>query len=375
MRQDRMAALNHCHVLIEEAINARHVAMPGGIRAFSKCRNERLRLPAFLDHYRDLGVDQFYIVDNDSCDGTTEYLAGQPDVQLFWTADRFSEARGGTDWLNALLREFGVGSWCVTVDIDELLVYPGSEHAPLRTLTEYLDRRGYEALSCLLLDLYPAGPLHECSYQPGDDLLATAPYFDVGPYQRSPVDMCPGVLIRGGARERIFYPAFRKRTLAAKIYAGMCYHAARRMPFLREMPWIRSSRRRYSPCLTKVPLVRWDEQSSYVYSTHFVSRKVVAPDTGVLLHFKFLQDFHSRAIHEAARAEYYDGAYEYRRYAEKLNQNPAMTFMDDASTRFEGTTELVRLGLIQETEAWVDAREHQRSGTGTSARARLRSAL
>jgi hypothetical protein len=349
-----------CHVLVNAAIRGRPVAAADEIRAFSTCRNERLRFPAFLQHYRRLGVNRFFVVDNGSSDGTIEYLLAQPDVHVFATVNRYREARSGTDWLHALLLEFGVGAWCLTVDVDELLVYPGSEDAPLHTLTEYLDRNGYEAFSCLLLDLYPGGPLRDCSYEPGGDLLAAAPYFDSGPYQRLPVDLCPGVLIRGGVRERVFYPAFRKRNLAAKIYAGMCYHAALRMPFLREIPWIRASRRREPPCLTKVPLVRWNSQSAYVYSTHFVSQKVVAPDTGALLHFKFLQDFHSRAIDEAARAERYDGAFEYQRYVEKLNQSPAITFMDDASTRFDGTATLVRLGLIHETKAWVDARNHRR---------------
>ena len=44
------------------------------------CRNERLRLPAFLNHYRSLGVDEFLVIDNDSSDGSTEYLAAQADV-------------------------------------------------------------------------------------------------------------------------------------------------------------------------------------------------------------------------------------------------------------------------------------------------------
>jgi hypothetical protein len=308
-----------------------------------------------------LGVDRFFVVDNDSSDGTVEYLRDQPDVHLFRTANRYSEARSGTDWLHALLLEFGVGEWCLTVDIDELLVYPDSEHTTLHKLTEYLDRNGYEALSCLLLDLYPSGPLSECSYEPGGDLLAAAPYFDAGPYERSPGDLCPGVVIRGGVRERIFYPESRSRSSAAKTYAGICDEVSRRLPFLREMPWIRASRRREPPCLTKVPLVRWDEQSAYVYSTHFISPKVVAPDTGALLHFKFLHDFHSRAVDEAARAEHYDEAFEYRRYAEKLNLDPTMTFMDDSSARFDGTAGLVRLGLMQETEAWIQAREDRPS--------------
>jgi hypothetical protein len=82
----------------------------------------------------------------------------------------------------------------------------------------------------------------------------------------------------------------------------------------------------------------------------------VAPDTGALLHFKFLQDFHERAVQEAARGEYYNGASEYRRYAQRLNRDPALTLANDASARFEGTRQLVRLGLMQDTNAWAEAR-------------------
>jgi len=82
----------------------------------------------------------------------------------------------------------------------------------------------------------------------------------------------------------------------------------------------------------------------------------VAPETGALLHFKFLNDFHARALEEVARDEHYDGATEYRRYAERLSQHPDMTFMYEGSVRFEGTSQLVRLGLMQDTGAWADAR-------------------
>jgi hypothetical protein len=185
-----------CHVLIEQSRADPPVA-PGEIRAFARCRNERLRLPAFLRHYRALGVDRFFIVDNGSRDGTVDYLADQSDVQVFETTNSYGQAGSGIEWMNALLTRFGTGVWCVTVDIDELLVYPGSEQVPLRTLTNYFDQRGIEALACMMLDMYPDRPLNATAYVAGDDPLAAAPYFDAGPYERRPVDLCPGILIRG----------------------------------------------------------------------------------------------------------------------------------------------------------------------------------
>jgi glycosyltransferase involved in cell wall biosynthesis len=333
----------HCHVLVEQALTNDPAATTGEIRAFSKCRNERLRLPAFLRHYRALGVNRFFIIDNDSSDGTAEYLADQPDVRLFRTSNRFGEARGGIDWLNALLDEFGEGSWCLTVDIDELLMYPGSESASLRILTDYLDRNGSEAFSCMVLDLYPEGPLRECQYSAGADLIAAAPFFDAEPYHKFRCELCPGVHISGGMRERVFYPEFRARNLRALV-DRMAQGKRQRQTL---------------PCLTKVPLVRWSPNTKYL-SNHWISPKIVAPDTGVLLHFKFLQDFHVRAVQEAVRGEYYNGAAEYQKYAARVTANPDLTLMHDLSRRFEGTAQLATLGLMHETEAWVEMKGIQK---------------
>src|SRR5262245_7965759 len=163
-----------CHVLLQtdgKAIPGR--ASDQEIRLFSKCRNEMLRLSAFLAHYRKLGVARFFMVDNASDDGTAEFLRAQPDVHVFHAAGSFRAARGGTDWLNAVLQEFGVGHWCVTVDVDELFRYPGSETVGLHQLVRYLDDQDYEAMHCLLLDMYPELPLRDANI--GSDLVEAAP--------------------------------------------------------------------------------------------------------------------------------------------------------------------------------------------------------
>jgi O-antigen/teichoic acid export membrane protein len=328
------------------------------IRAFSKCRNERLRLPAFLAHYRRLGVNRFFIVDNESSDGSYEYLARQEDVRVHRTAQRFSEARGGTDWMNAMLDEFGVGSWCVTADIDELLVFPGSEEASLRTFIEYCDHNGYEALSCLLLDLYPER-LSACRYHSGDDLLEAAPFYDAGPYRKSPTDLCPGVVIRGGVRERVFYAGLRSRRAGARAWDALLEQLAHRSFMFRDASALRARRQRDPPCLTKVPVIRWDRESKYL-SSHWITPKVLAPDTGILLHFKLLQDFHERAVTEAARGEHYEGASEYRRYAERLASDPDLELVYEGSVRFKGTSQLVGLGLMHDSAGWVATRNERR---------------
>lgn len=347
-----------CQVLIEQTADTRPCAAArDDIRVFARCRNERLRLPAFLQHYRTLGVDRFFIVDNESSDGTPEYLAEQADVHLFRTTNRYAEAGSGTAWMNALLQHFGVGHWCVTVDVDELLIFPGSERTSLRALTAHLDRRGHDAVLCLMLDLYPAVPLDECHYEPGDDLLTAAAYFDPGPYEHAPFALCPGFLVLGGMRERVFHPDFRTRGAVERMRRALFNYGLLRAPLIRDLNWILAHRLPSPPALSKVPLVRWDATSRYFKSVHGISPKRVAPETGVLLHFKFLQDFHAKAIEEAARGQYADGAAEYRRYAAALDRNPRTTFMYEDSVRFEETSQLVQLGLMQDTGAWAAARQ------------------
>jgi hypothetical protein len=74
-------------------------------------RNEALRLPYFLDYYRKLGVTRFLLVDNDSTDGTREYLQLQPDVEYFHTTTSYrgsAAGRGGlVNWPRRTQRATG----------------------------------------------------------------------------------------------------------------------------------------------------------------------------------------------------------------------------------------------------------------------------
>jgi hypothetical protein len=125
---------------------------------------------------------------------------------------------------------------------------------------------------------------------------------------------------------------------------------------VRDIKPILARRPVFPPCLTKVPLVRWNEKTQYLNVNHFVSDKPVASEQGALLHFKLLGDFHARALEELKRGQYYDGATEFRRYAKKLHEDPNMMFMSSCSTRFRDDEQLVRLNIMQDTRAWAEAR-------------------
>ncbi len=73
---------------------------------------------------------------------------------------------------------------------------------------------------------------------------------------------------------------------------------------------------------------------------------------GALLHFKFLSDFHDRVEAEVARGEHYGGAREYRAYRDLMRKEGAVNLMAAKSARYEGSGQLVRLGLMRTTEGW-----------------------
>ena len=279
-------------------------------------RNERLRLPWFLTHHRNLGVDRFLLIDNASSDGTTDYLLAQDDVCLFHTAEPYSQSNCGVSWTNQILRDYAIGHWTLILDADELFIFPGFETTGLDRFLGHLDSRNFDAVVAPLLDMYPRGPLSRTGYVAGAPLPEACPYFDGHGYEfTAPAPPEPRVPLRGGPRHRLFWTG-----------AGW------------DFP---------SPVLKKIPLVKWRRDLALLASTHILSGAQIADVSGILLHFKFLQDFAQAAATEARRQEHFRGARQYAAYSDVLSANPDLCAWWDGSVRFRDSRQLLSLGLMQ----------------------------
>jgi glycosyl transferase family 2 len=267
------------------------------ILLFCTQRNEKIRLPYFLDYYRDMGVDHFMIVDNDSTDKSLDYLSEQPDVSVWHTRKSYKRSRFGVDWLNWLQMKYAHGHWALVVDPDEFLVYPFCDTRPLRALTDWLDASSIKSFSAMLLDMYPKGRLDENPYQEGADPIETASWFDSGNYTLKKNKKFGNLWIQGGPRSRVFF----------------------------------ADKPELAPALNKIPLVKWHKRYAYASSTHMVLPRGLnqvydewggEKASGVLLHAKFLDTFNVKATEELDRSQHYAASVEYKAYAESMKDDP-----------------------------------------------------
>lgn len=290
----------------------------GDILAVAVLRNEMMRLPYFLQHYRKLGVSQFLVVDNDSTDGSADYLRAQPDVSLWQTGASYRDSRFGVDWAGWLLMRYGHGHWCLTVDADEILTYPHVETRDLKDLTQWLDLQGHRAFGAMMLDMYPKGAIGDAPYQPGADPFAVLDWFDGEGYTWEYQPRFGNISIRGGVRKRLFF----------------------------------AHEPEHAPHLHKVPLVRWDRRYAYVSSTHIalpqelnrVFDACIERPTGVLLHSKFLEEVLEKSAEEKQRRQHFTHIERYDDYYDSLIANPDL--WSPQSVRYRDGQQLEDLGLM-----------------------------
>jgi hypothetical protein len=266
---------------------------------FCTARNERVRLPYFLEYYRDLGVQHFLFVDNDSDDGTAAYLADQPDCSVWHTAKGYKRARFGMDWINWLLMRYGHGHWTLTVDPDEFFVYPFCDTRPIQALTDWLDASSIKSFAAMLLDMYPKGRIDAEPYIEGQNPLEIASWFDSGNYLIQKNARFGNLWIQGGPRMRVFFPEDPAK----------------------------------APALNKIPLVKWDRRYAFVSSTHMLLPRGLnqvydewggEKASGLLLHTKFLDTFSAKAKEELERKQHYAASVEYRAYADLMRDDPEL---------------------------------------------------
>lgn len=295
---------------------------------FCCLKNEAERIPYFLDYYRSKGIEHFFIIDNASSDGSTDLLKEADDVHYFYTDGSYRGSSAGRLWLQELCAFYGMNRWCLTVDVDELLVYPGSEVVDINTLCEFLDYEGSEGLFTVFLDMFSDRPLDDTVYEPGQPFGEVCRYFEIDTYNLKPSHNPPFLSIQGGPRNREY----------AEGSGG--------------------------PQMKKVPLVKMKPGFSYIFSTHSHKYIRMSRITGALLHYKFFSFFVETARKESLRGDRRQPQH-YAHYANTLSDESC--FFGPDSKEYRSSADLVAHGIVRVNDSYRSYVSSHFSNDGSTA--------
>lgn len=244
-------------------------------------RNELLLLPHFLAHYRKLGASHFVLVDNLSDDGSRAYLLSQPDVLLYSADTEYRQSHYGVAWQQAVLAAHALGKWVVLADIDEFLVYDNCESRSLPQWVAELDQERINAVTTLMVDMYPKGPLADADFQQQNP-FECAPCFDRRPLMEWKLGS--GCFSNG----KTWLSGLRHRLIAD---SAPNFYTSQKLAILKYQPWIRLSE-----------------------GLHYASNVTTSQQVAYFAHFKYHAGFQNKVIEEVARKQHFNNAEEYQRY-------------------------------------------------------------
>lgn len=269
-------------------------------------------LPSFLAHYRSLGIARFAIVDDASLDGSGDYLAAQPDVDLYRSNVGFRASEGGLVWRDLLVARYGRDRWYVSIDCDEYLVFPDAETRPLRDFVASLESRGLRRALAAMIDIYPDSPLGAvaAAERPETFPAEICPLYDGDSYRIADEKFCTAV--RGGPRHRVFGTDMR---------------------------------------LSKFPVIFVDGKTQFAGGSHHGPLPLdrnYGPVLSVLLHYKFpegsLEDF--RTI--AERGTHFGDSQYYRDIVGHAAFGETSDFRYPGTRRYRGSRAMVAEGFMDD---------------------------
>jgi len=254
-------------------------------------------------------VDEFVIVDNDSNDGTTDYLLEQSDVTLYHTKRSYRDAQGGMQWMNGIISQKLPDHWCIFADADEFLITPKIESRGLSNVLDFMEENGDLAMQGFMLDMH--GEKYDTALKgyTGKDLLRQYPYFNNSYLINDSIE-APYKEIRGGIIAKVFQQQDR---------------------------------------LVKTPIIHTGNGIKYLSSSHVITPAKISKMTGLFLHFKLTENFKPKIQEVLDRKQHFNAGEKYIQYDHRINSIQGVAgFFDENTIRYKDSNQLVTLGLISD---------------------------
>ena len=294
-----------------------------GFTLLALLKNEMYFLPAFLAHYRVLGVKRFVFLNDRSNDGSFDYLRNQNDTVVVQSARTYGESieipltfrskikhlRAMDLWRSLLCDEFVQDRWCLQVDLDEFAHLPNG--MMFQDLTERLEKQGMRAVWGVMLDVYPADIAALAELQNTTRLdTSTTWYFDGQQHLSS----------LGSSKPKICYPGARARLYRTysvdRLYPEVMASRLKKAEGVMRRPWLGAKPMKYN-MIRKPILLKWD-QSCYFRSSHEINMIMSKDYLLPIQHFRFTGDIYRRVQRAAGEGAYYNSSLDYRLISELL---------------------------------------------------------
>ncbi len=295
---------------------------------FSVVRNESYFLPHLLAHYRQLGVREFWFLDNDSTDATPDLLAAADDCGVLRANRDFADIVDGLCFgiraRSLIPAQLFRDRWVLNVDADEFLLLP-TKYPDICGLIRDLDGAGLDAARALMIDFFP------------DKLASLSQYHS----QQNPFSICKNFdrYSKIDWPDTMSEPAFV--SYGDGVRARMLGQALRLSPDFRG----RLAGYKY-PNINKIPLVKWTAGTNML-SAHRLNRPVSDQVQLVLAHFKFYPGMEQRVQDAVTRSAYWNNSIEYRILDLVMKALPDWPVFNQAtSCQYEGAADLEQAGRL-----------------------------
>lgn len=297
-------------------VRCRDRLSPGEIGLICVLRNEAARLSLFFDHYKRLGVNRFFMIDNNSDDGSRELLLAEPAADIFQAHALFREGQAGLYWAHAIARRYCEGNWLIRPDADELFVYDRMEEHDLGAFALWLESHGVDRVYAPMIDLYPSTTLGRAS-QTIEELIRADSWFDNDGYSLE--RWRQGWHLTGGPRYRLFHSDDSHKSLMWKY------------PFFRMKP------------------------ETLIYSHHWLwpYDEVTRGALGAVVHLKLMHDLIERSERYEREGQHWNNSSVYRAINRRLKEIPEIVAFYEGSKRYRGPRSLIRHGMMMPVD-WED---------------------
>jgi hypothetical protein len=272
-------------------------------------KNDLERIKSVYEWHRKIGIKNIVFVDNNSDDGTKDWLKDK-DVVVYSTNEKYHASRKAA-WYKRIMDIYGYNRWYLIVDSDELFTYIGCENHSIDELIQYAENMGIKRIRSFLLDMYSEGKIFN-NTKANVNIIEDNKYFDyMGYYSERDFR---SVMIKGGPRKRVFYNGQDDKT---------------------------------NP-LTKYPLLYvksddiWTDHIPYPFKYNHKSDCLA-----VLRHYKFGSNDLNKYIQIAYDENYYNNSVNYKRYIEVYNDNNDISFVGIETEEYVNSKSLGRINFLK----------------------------